>query len=359
MGYEIDFLPVGKEKSGDAILVRYGNLHGTRAEQKVILVDAGYPETGKAVVEHLATHYGTSDIDLAISTHPDQDHIGGMETVFNECTVRQLWMHQPWNHTKDIAEMFVHGHVTDQSVKTALRKSLDEAHDLEAIARKRGIPIVEPFAGTSFDNKSVFVLGPTKEFYETLLPAFRCTPEAKQDFNFLKGLIAGATEFIKTLAESWDIETLGTPSEDTSAENNSSTILLLQFGEKSALLTADGGLPALTPALQLLQAAKYDLSTIAFIQVPHHGSARNLSADFLDGLLGPKQAHEIKTRSAFVSVAKSDDLKHPSKKVTNAFRRRGAPVHATAGEAKCHFIDSPNRGWGPSIPLPLYPEVEE
>src|SRR5579863_1864332 len=141
MGYEIDFLPVGKDKSGDAILVRYGNLHGPRTEQKVILIDGGYLETGKAIVAHLAKYYGTTEIDLVISTHPDQDHVGGLETVLNECTVGQLWMHQPWNHTKDIADMFVHGHVTDLSVKTALRKSLDEAHDLEAIARNRRIPI--------------------------------------------------------------------------------------------------------------------------------------------------------------------------------------------------------------------------
>src|ERR1700733_13186784 len=87
MGYEIDFLPVGKEKSGDAILVRYGNLFGTRAEQKVIVVDAGYPETSDLVVKHLADHYNTDKIDLMISTHPDQDHIGGLEAVMNKCAV--------------------------------------------------------------------------------------------------------------------------------------------------------------------------------------------------------------------------------------------------------------------------------
>ena len=359
MGYEIDFLPVGKDKSGDAILIRYGNLHGTRAEQKVVVVDAGYIETGDVVVKHLSTHYGTNHIDLLISTHPDQDHVGGMETVLSQCTVGQLWMHQPWNHTKDISDMFAHGHVTDLSVKNSLRKSLDEAHDLEALAFKRGVPIVEPFAGTNFDNNAVFVLGPSKDFYESLLPEFRCTPEPKQAGGLLKGLIAGATEFVKTLAEGWDIETLGTPTEDTSAENNSSTVLLFQFGESSALLTSDAGLPALVPAVQILQRANYDLSKITFVQVPHHGSARNVSAEFLDALLGPKLATQGQTRTAFVSVAGSDNPKHPAKKVTNAFRRRGAPVHATAGEAKCHFKDAPWRGWGPSSALPLFPEVEE
>src|SRR5262249_52292795 len=144
-----------------------------------------------------------------------------------------------------------------------------------ALAKKRGIPITEPFTGVHFDDKSIYVLGPTKEFYESLLPQYRCTPEPKEEGNLLKGLVAGAKAFVTTLAESWNIETLGTPSEDTSAENNSSTILLFQFGGPSALLTADAGLPALSPALTLLQRAKYDLSKIAFVQVPHHGSARN------------------------------------------------------------------------------------
>ena len=360
MGFEIDFLPVGKEKSGDAILVRYGNLYGSRNQQKVVVVDGGYPETGQAVIDHLATHYGTNEIDLMISTHPDQDHVGGLEAVMEKCTVHELWMHQPWMHTKDIADMFVHGHVTDKSVKNALRKSLDEARELESLANRLRIPITEPFAGTSFDNKSVYVLGPSQAFYESLLPEFRCTPEAKQEGGLLKGLVAGATAFVKSVAESWDIETLGTPSEDTSAENNSSTVLLFQFGDQSALLTADAGLPALVPALQILRRNAYDLSKIKFIQVPHHGSGRNVSKDFLDALLGPRLGFNAVTRTAYVSVAKSDDPKHPAKKVTNAFRRRGAPVHTTAGTSKCHREDSPVRsGWYNSTPLPLFSEVEE
>ena len=37
MGFEIDFLPVGEgQKSGDAVAVRHGNLHGSRSEQFVI-----------------------------------------------------------------------------------------------------------------------------------------------------------------------------------------------------------------------------------------------------------------------------------------------------------------------------------
>ncbi|MBF4307570.1 MBL fold metallo-hydrolase, partial [Vibrio anguillarum] len=46
MGYEIDFLGVGEEsKSGDAIALRYGNLHGHRDEQTVVVIDGGFQST--------------------------------------------------------------------------------------------------------------------------------------------------------------------------------------------------------------------------------------------------------------------------------------------------------------------------
>ena len=43
MGYEVDVLGVGGEsKSGDAIALRWGNLYGSREEQKVVVIDGGF-----------------------------------------------------------------------------------------------------------------------------------------------------------------------------------------------------------------------------------------------------------------------------------------------------------------------------
>ena len=76
MGYEVDVLGVGKEsKSGDANVLRWGNLHGSRSEQKVVLIDGGFQETGEDVVSHIKRHYGTTLVDAVVSTHPDQDHV--------------------------------------------------------------------------------------------------------------------------------------------------------------------------------------------------------------------------------------------------------------------------------------------
>ena len=56
MGFEIDFLAVGGgEKSGDAIALRWGNLSGSRAEQRILVIDGGTLEAGQNLVDHVKT----------------------------------------------------------------------------------------------------------------------------------------------------------------------------------------------------------------------------------------------------------------------------------------------------------------
>ena len=254
MGYEIDFLPVGEgEQSGDAIALRFGNLYGQRSEQTVVVIDGGFKESGEDLVRHIKKYYGTSRVDVVVSTHPDADHAGGLEVVLEELDAGSLWMHQPWEHTDDIARMFKDGRVTDDSVRKALRRSLDTARGLERLAAKKGIPLVEPFAGLTDDAGCLRVLGPTKDFYESLLPDFRGTPEPKEGVGVIKKVAAEVREIICKIAERWDFETLDDEGE-TSAENNSSTVLLLTSDERNSLFTGDAGIPALTEIADLLGA---------------------------------------------------------------------------------------------------------
>ena len=117
MGYEVDFLGVGSEsKSGDAIVIRFDNLHGTRNEQTVVIIDGGFSDTGAELVEHIRKYFGTETVDLVISSHPDQDHINGLESVLNELQVKELWLHQPWLHNHKLANEFADGRLTDNSL---------------------------------------------------------------------------------------------------------------------------------------------------------------------------------------------------------------------------------------------------
>ncbi len=181
MGYEVDVIGVGKEsKSGDAIALRWGNLHGNRNEQKVVLIDGGFQETGEDVVNHIEHYYGTTVIDAVVSTHPDQDHVNGLHVVLDDLTVKELWIHKPWEHNQGLAEKFRDGRVTDKSIGSRLKESLDSAADLVAKAEGKNIRIVEPFSGFSLHNQRQFhVLGPTPQYYKSLIPEFDGMPQAK------------------------------------------------------------------------------------------------------------------------------------------------------------------------------------
>jgi beta-lactamase superfamily II metal-dependent hydrolase len=360
IGYDVDFLPVGDgEKCGDAIALRFGRLLANPPQQTVVVIDGGFKNSGAALVQHIRQYYKTENVDAVISTHADSDHASGLETVLNELKVGCLVMHLPWNHTEDTSHLFEDDRVTDESVTRALRKSLETARNLENLAKQKGIKIVEPFWGVTGFNNVMRVLGPTKEFYKNLLPGFRGTPEPKAGLAYgFKYLVEVAKEAVKTVAENWGYETLDDTGE-TSAENNSSAILLFTIDGNSLLFTSDAGIPALSEAVKRLQAEGFDFSTLRFVQVPHHGSKRNIGPTLLNTLIGPKTSQPTTIKTAFASVPPDGTPKHPAKKVTNAFLRRGAPVHATAGSNKRYHKNAPDRGWSKSIPLPFYNVVEE
>jgi beta-lactamase superfamily II metal-dependent hydrolase len=354
-GYEVDFLTVGEgEKGGDAIALRFGNLYGPRDEQTVVVIDGGYKSSGEELVAHIQKYYNTDIVDLVVSTHPDRDHSSGLSIVIDELNVRQIWMHKPWEHASNMAKAFVHGKVTDKSIRERLQKSLEDVRSIETLAKEKKIPINEPFAGLSAFNGKLSVIGPSLEFYEELLPEFRILPKAKSESGFTERLIQKGSDVIKTIAESWGYESLD-DSGETSAENETSTILLLKVGGKNLLFTGDSGQRALACIGDDLRAVVFD-----FVQVPHHGSQRNVNPDILDDLLGEKQLVDTKIATSFASTPPDGSPKHPAKKVTNAFRRRGAPVVSTHDGIKRHKHNAPERAdWHAVGPLPFYLEVEE
>jgi len=359
MAYEIDFLPVGEgEKSGDAIALRFGKVfEGPVRDQRVVVIDGGFQASGEALVKHVKSYYQTDTVDLVISTHPDIDHISGLFPILENLTVKNLWIHQPWKHSAEFAKAYAEGRVSSLAAKEKLRKSLDDAVALDKLARDKGIAVTEPFLGTSFGNGAITVIGPSVEFYTSLVPDYRCF-ETALPASVLQKAASGIREAIKTIAESWGIETLSDECE-TSPENNSSVITLFRSDGEAALLTADAGDIALHQALDVLDAAQFNRDSVKFVQVPHHGSHHNVGPALLDRLIGPRRSDQVVTHIAFVSAAK-DAPKHPAKKVANAFRRRGAPVHATQGQCTYHRKDVPLRqGWGSSVALPFYSEVEE
>jgi beta-lactamase superfamily II metal-dependent hydrolase len=372
MAYEVDFLAVGEgERCGDAIALRFW-IPNSPGSQQVWVIDGGTKESGEAIVAHISKYYGTDRVDVVVSTHPDSDHASGLSVILKEMKVSVLLMHQPWNHAEEIQHLFDDDRVTPSGIEERVWRALQDARELEKIATEKGIKIIEPFSDNGEPqlalNAKVYILSPSKAFYEEQLANFRCMPQVAlqaQHWSHLAGLIealkAGAKGVARAL-ETWFEETLADPEDDaTSAENNSSVVLLFELDGDRLLFTADAGVPALTEAANRAQALGIDLKKAKFIQVPHHGSKRNVGPTVLNRILGPIKFTESYDKTAYVSASKDGQPKHPAKKVVNAFKRRGANVFATQGEGLCfHSSDAPQRvGWSNATPLPFYEEVDE
>jgi len=371
VGYEIDVLAVGDgERSGDAIVVRFGNLYGPRNQWFVVVIDGGTKEAGERIVQHIRTRFKTNRVDLVISTHPDGDHSSGLTVVLEEMEVGRLWMHKPWDHSPEIKGWFADGTLSNDDISDTLREELENADELDRIARRKKIPVYEPFSDNGVNQQFpgvIRVLGPTTAYYESLLPQFRDMPDMRESYGgvlgYARGLYEKAAAFVAKVAENWGLETLTDPADDaTSAENNSSAIVLFTVDGQYLLFTADAGTPALARAIAAAAAAGIDLKTCAFQLVPHHGSRKNVGPTVLNKLVGPKlpaRPAEPKMR-VVVSAAVEGEPSHPSAKVTNAYIRRGARVLATQGTNILIPYDAPDRGdYGPASPVPFKNEVEE
>ena len=112
-----------------------GNLHASREQQHVVVIDGGFQDSGHHLSSHVKKYYGTDLVDAVVSTHADQDHINGLETVLDELRVRELWIHQPWRRNRGLAGRFTDGRVTDHSLGQRLRQNLDTARGAFPISR--------------------------------------------------------------------------------------------------------------------------------------------------------------------------------------------------------------------------------
>jgi len=360
LSYEVDVLAVGENsKSGDAIALRYGDF-SDRGRHKVVVIDGGFADNGEQIVKLIRNTYGTNFIDLVISTHPDSDHTAGLSVVLEELEVGTLWMHQPWNHGKAVAELrqerFSHQRFYDQ-----LQKSIASASDLEDIAAKKGIPIVEPFDGLQSPDERLFVLGPTQTYYAELVAGFE-DPSKDLSRTFADLFKATFGKAVEKIQDLWGGEQLQEPEEGaTRPQNNSSVVLYAQLDDDVFLFTGDAGRPALDRAVTV-QRADFIRPRLKYLQLPHHGSKRNIGPSAMDRILGPRLPKGSMTgKTAFISAAKDGEPKHPSKRVVNAALRRGALVIATQGTSHWyHSADISQRpGYGPLSPLSFTENFED
>ena len=350
--YEIDFLAIEKtgsagSKSGDAIPIRFTDPDGV---ERVVVIDGGYKDTGERLVDHVRNMFGTSHVDLVISTHPDADHINGLATVLDELDVDELLIHRPHLHAPDVSDY----------------SNIEVIDALIGLAEDTDVIVTEPFTGLERFGGALRILGPTEAYYSELLAddlakatsgtaaLTAAITKRLTESSFAHGvvdLLSRALAFLPT-------ETLGEDGE-TSPRNSTSVITLLTIDGNRLLLTGDAGVDALNRASEEYEAVVGEFAhfPLRFFQAPHHGSRRNLAPSLLNRIFG-KAGDTFGTPTSFISSAKADP-KHPSPKVTNALKRRNVRVFATEGQGICHSSGVDRPGWVPVTEVPALDEDDD
>lgn len=313
MPLEIDMLSVG---NADAIIVHttYGS------DEHIVVIDAGNSGDGEKVVEHIRKYMPNhARVDLLISSHPHDDHIGGITTVLEELDVEHVLIHEPESYRKQIAAM--QNQVSSKQLQKA-RKSLGTLTDVMEKISEDDIPHSQPFAGVSFDlldGAVLEIVGPSQDFYANLASDMKSYQSVESS--------RGDAEYVDEV-------------DDSSPFNNSSVVALLTYDGGKYLFTADAGPAAFE---SILERDSVDLSFLRWMQIPHHGSRSNVDSELIQ-VFSPE--------TACVS-AKGGNGTHPSPEVVRLFQNRKCAVFGTfKGGTICFSRNAPKRqGWQTAIPL--------
>jgi beta-lactamase superfamily II metal-dependent hydrolase len=306
-GLEVDMLSVG---DADSILVtRWTNGVPTR-----VLIDGGNKSSASTVKFFLLARR-IRYVDHIICTHPHDDHaVGLIEFVTDKrFDFGMFWMHLPWKHVNLQSLDEALRRTSARRISNIINESLERSRNLAKAVWRRKQYIYQPFAGREIDFLTV--CGPSEQLYGTLVSEFEDADRlAEFESDLARHDHTVLMENIRRSLNASASEDGALGAEPTEPENDSSVILATKFSSDVFVFTSDAGLPALYAA-----AKNYpSLGSCCWMQIPHHGSRRNINEDLIE-FFHPKVA--------FVSA--SGTKKHPRRKVVNAFQDVGTGVFST------------------------------
>lgn len=347
--YHIEMLSVG---AADSFIVYYIDEDNIG---HLILIDAGNYKDGQKIINHIRKYYTNPVIDLAIVTHPDDDHYGGfvkmLEKIRNKdrdaISINKFWVNDPGENHIDKDEV---KWITKQRTVNVKARSVYDlgGENLLDLIDVNSIPRIEKFATVKRNLDGSFstsmhldfpcctILGPTKGYYEQLVPDFRNdelnfhTPEDDTTYNSGEDIPDG-----KCLSP-----TLDNASDDTSAHNQSSLIFLFEpVAGKKYLFMGDAGRNAFNNIDSFLRSK---IKNILWLKVPHHGSKHNMDSTIINW---------IKPKTAYIS---SEKIGYYLNQCTvNALKASGCSVYSTH-VTQSHFIHKQigeREGYSTSTPL--------
>lgn len=85
---------------------------------KTMLIDAGNNDREQAMLDYLK-EYGVNRLDIVIGTHPDADHIGGLDRVIDHVDIGEIYMPKIQANTKTFESLLLSIKNKGLKVKTA------------------------------------------------------------------------------------------------------------------------------------------------------------------------------------------------------------------------------------------------
>jgi beta-lactamase superfamily II metal-dependent hydrolase len=304
----VDMINVGK---GDSCVVE---LHNDAGQRFSFVVDGGTREKSDAVIAHV-NKYHNGQVNLAICTHPDTDHIGGLISLMEQCKVEHLFLNDPRDILPEATLLQrARDHLTPEEVsvfKSAFER-IDELKEQAAYQSTTHHPTTFSSNQPRFvwGGWGVYVLGPSENLFRDIW----LNDDVVRDwFN---------SDLVDNLVASQpNVSVLDDPSIDTKPVNNSSIILLIEGYGRKYLFTGDAGKRALRDAMTVK-----DISGLTWFDVPHHGSRRNLDTQIINHL-APQVAY----------ISSPGTAKHPRRTVIRALQKAGTSVYSTCKHGSiCH-----------------------
>lgn len=325
--YHIEMLSVG---AADCFIIYYTD---SKKQNKLILVDSGNYEDGQKIIDHIRKYYNNPIINLAIVTHPDDDHFGGFVKMLEKINdgeedaieIEQFWLNNPQNHVKVNQ---VQNNIKPTTLKQRTAQLFDQGdNNLLDLLSSLSIPVNEKFAQIAFckdtttgklykkpckekDFLGLTIIGPTENYFEKLAPNMRYdnlkgySYDAKDDDGAFKPT---ATCLSKALDEA---------SDDSSVHNQSSIIFIFEpEAGKKYLFMGDAGVEALA---NIPDCHKKNIKDVYWMKVPHHGSKHNLDS---------KTILHCHPKYAYISTEKQGHYLNQC--TVNALKRIGCKVYST------------------------------
>lgn len=303
--FRIELLPA---RHGDCLLLEYGDA----ARPHRVLIDGGPIGAYGALSQRLAALPDDErELELLVITHVDGDHIEGCLKLLNHrelATFRDIWFNG-WPH---IAQPLKepppprpgatggHGAADMNAQRSPLQGSMISVRieDRQWNAAFQGAPIFVPAIGPLPVRElpgglRLTLLSPTLEKLEKLRVAWdRALERAELDATdeaALSARLEGRAAF-----RSGGLRRRPKPEEmlsstalalgpiDNAAANGSSIAVIAEYQGRRIALLGDAHAPTLTAALRRLAgAAGEPRLRLDAVKMAHHGSAANLSEDFL------------------------------------------------------------------------------